>query len=91
MGSGVYSTIHIVFKLLSSQLYTEVTRAFTLHFIPAAKKKHQSQQDEEWSYIKKPPNAFMLYLTEQRSKVMAQLNITRSAAVNAVVGASVSV
>uniref|UniRef100_A0A8C7WZN9 HMG box domain-containing protein n=1 Tax=Oryzias sinensis TaxID=183150 RepID=A0A8C7WZN9_9TELE len=37
-------------------------------------------------YIKKPPNAFMLYLKEQRAKVKAELNITNSAALNKVLG-----
>lgn len=49
------------------------------------KRKREAQQDEE-RYIKKPPNAFMLYLKEQRPKVKAELNITGSAAINAVVG-----
>nr|XP_024657748.1 uncharacterized protein LOC112434287 [Maylandia zebra] len=43
-------------------------------------------QDEDGPYVKKPPNAFMLYLKEQRPKVIAELNIPGSAAVNAVVG-----
>uniref|UniRef100_A0AAZ1X950 HMG box domain-containing protein n=1 Tax=Oreochromis aureus TaxID=47969 RepID=A0AAZ1X950_OREAU len=45
-----------------------------------------TKQDEDQLYIKKPPNAFMIYLKEQRPKVMAELNLTGSAAINAVVG-----
>ncbi|XP_039467506.1 transcription factor 7-like 2 [Oreochromis aureus] len=51
-----------------------------------APKKHQTKQGKDQAYIKKPPNAFMLYLKEQRPKVKAQLNISDSAAVNAAVG-----
>nr|XP_024657437.1 transcription factor 7-like 1-A isoform X1 [Maylandia zebra] len=50
------------------------------------KRKCPAQQDEDGPYVKKPPNAFMLYLKEQRPKVIAELNIPGSAAVNAVVG-----
>ncbi|CAI5680748.1 unnamed protein product [Oreochromis niloticus] len=51
------------------------------------KRTRQSHQDDGRPYIKKPPNAFMLYLKEQRPKVVAELNMSGSAAVNAVVGA----
>uniref|UniRef100_A0A669CLV3 HMG box domain-containing protein n=1 Tax=Oreochromis niloticus TaxID=8128 RepID=A0A669CLV3_ORENI len=51
-----------------------------------APKKHQTKQGKDQAYIKKPPNAFMLYLKEQRPKVKAELNISDSAAVNAAVG-----
>ncbi|KAL3969186.1 MFS transporter (organic cation transporter) [Sarotherodon galilaeus] len=50
------------------------------------KRKCEAKQDEDRLYIKKPPNAFMIYLKEQRPKVTAELNLTASAAVNAVVG-----
>ncbi|XP_055005272.1 transcription factor 7-like 2 [Boleophthalmus pectinirostris] len=38
-------------------------------------------------YIKKPPNAFMLYKAEQRELIMQQFNITNSAEVNRIAGA----
>ncbi|XP_026015836.1 transcription factor 7-like [Astatotilapia calliptera] len=47
----------------------------------------QSHQYDGRPYIKKPPNASMVYLEEQRPKVEAELNVSGSAAVNAVVGA----
>ncbi|XP_030582109.1 transcription factor 7-like 1 [Archocentrus centrarchus] len=50
------------------------------------KRKRHEQQDEDRPYIKKPPNAFMLFLKEQRAKVKAELNINRNEAVNAAVG-----
>ncbi|KAK7907786.1 hypothetical protein WMY93_016398 [Mugilogobius chulae] len=37
-------------------------------------------------YIKKPPNAFMLFRAEQRQRVMQELNITNSAQVNVEIG-----
>ncbi|KAL4000749.1 inhibitor of growth protein 2 [Sarotherodon galilaeus] len=55
-------------------------------FYSCRKRKCRAQQDEDRPYVKKPPNAFMLYLKEQRPKVIAELNIPGSAAVNAVVG-----
>ncbi|XP_030600919.1 transcription factor 7-like 1 isoform X2 [Archocentrus centrarchus] len=57
-----------------------------LNTSPPKKRKRDEQQDNDRSYIKKPPNAFMLYLNEQRAKVMAEFNIKGSATVNAVMG-----
>ncbi|XP_044233317.1 transcription factor 7-like 1 [Thunnus albacares] len=37
-------------------------------------------------YVKKPPNAFMLYMKEQRPNVVAELNIKESAQVNIILG-----
>ncbi|XP_030595667.1 transcription factor 7-like 1 [Archocentrus centrarchus] len=50
------------------------------------RKRHEHQDDEDRVYVKKPPNAFMLFLKEQRPKVKAELTNSASAAVNAVVG-----
>ncbi|XP_061546400.1 transcription factor 7-like 1-C isoform X1 [Phycodurus eques] len=50
------------------------------------KRKSESQEDEEKVYIKKPPNAFMIFRKEQRENVMAQLNIRDSAVANKVLG-----
>ncbi|XP_030613331.1 transcription factor 7-like 1-B [Archocentrus centrarchus] len=53
---------------------------------PAPKKrKRDGHQDEDRPYVKKPPNAFMLFLREQRENVKAELKINGSAAVNAAV------
>ncbi|KAL4006396.1 small subunit ribosomal protein S17e [Sarotherodon galilaeus] len=51
------------------------------------KRPRQSHQDDSRPHIKKPPNASMVYLEEQRPKVVDELNISGSADVNAVVGA----
>uniref|UniRef100_A0A3P9Q598 Transcription factor 7-like 1-B n=2 Tax=Poecilia reticulata TaxID=8081 RepID=A0A3P9Q598_POERE len=46
----------------------------------------KKERDEGRPYVKKPPNAFMLFLKEVRPKVMSELNTNRSAMVNTVVG-----
>ncbi|KAG7523962.1 hypothetical protein JOB18_004930 [Solea senegalensis] len=50
------------------------------------RKKRQRQQDDEQPYIKKPPNAFMLFLKIQRPNVIAELNITNNASINTELG-----
>ncbi|CAB1416859.1 unnamed protein product [Pleuronectes platessa] len=50
------------------------------------KRKHESQQDEERPYIPKPPNAFMLFMKEQRPYVLATHKSTDSATVNMIIG-----
>ncbi|XP_056225737.1 transcription factor 7-like 1-A [Seriola aureovittata] len=50
------------------------------------KRKSEIQQDEGRPYIKKPPNAFMLFRKEQRAKVVAELNNNNNATVNTVIG-----
>ncbi|XP_024661656.1 transcription factor 7-like 1-B [Maylandia zebra] len=67
-------------------MYEYVTPAPPPNTSTPKKRKCPAQQDEDGPYVKKPPNAFMLYLKEQRPKVIAELNIPGSAAVNAVVG-----
>ncbi|KAG7525251.1 hypothetical protein JOB18_024346 [Solea senegalensis] len=50
------------------------------------RKKRQRQQVNKQPYIKKPPNAFMLFLKEQRPKVVAELRITNNAEINTELG-----
>ncbi|XP_041835873.1 transcription factor 7-like 1 [Melanotaenia boesemani] len=52
---------------------------------PCCSQKRKRVNDE-LPYIKKPPNAFLLFLKEQRAAVVAELGITGSAAVNTVLG-----
>lgn len=56
-----------------------------------AKRKRKHQEHDDQPYIKKPLNAFMLFRKEQRPNVVAELNITDSAAINTVLGQRVSV
>ncbi|XP_029945886.1 uncharacterized protein LOC115387345 isoform X2 [Salarias fasciatus] len=57
---------------------------------PIKRKREQpnkeQQLNEDKPYIKKPPNAFMLFLKEQRPIVSAEIGVKESAVVNAEVG-----
>lgn len=55
------------------------------------KRKYGKQHEEDRSYTKKPPNAFMLFMREQRPKVEPELRKKGSAVVNTVLGQRVSV
>ncbi|XP_071334112.1 transcription factor 7-like 1-B isoform X3 [Trachinotus anak] len=50
------------------------------------KRKRDSQEDDGRPYIKKPPNAFMIFRDEQRPKVTAELNDNNSATPNTILG-----
>ncbi|XP_034997458.2 transcription factor Sox-10 [Hippoglossus stenolepis] len=50
------------------------------------KRKRVIEEDDDTQYVKKPPNAFMLYRKEQRPKVLAELRNSDSAAVNTIIG-----
>lgn len=52
---------------------------------------HQEKEDEKKPHIKKPLNAFMLYMREERPKVVAQCNVKESATINQILGQRVSV
>lgn len=54
-------------------------------------KTRENQQDDDCPYIKRPPNAFMLYIKEQKPNVVAEWTIKGSAAVNSILGKRVSV
>lgn len=54
------------------------------------KRKRSSQSDCNRQYVKRPPNAFMIYRKEQRPHVVAETNITDCAAVNKILGQKVS-
>lgn len=46
---------------------------------------HLEKEDKRF-YIKKPLNAFMLYMREERPKVVAQCNVKESATINQILG-----
>ncbi|XP_077594028.1 uncharacterized protein LOC144210934 isoform X2 [Stigmatopora nigra] len=56
--------------------------------ITSAKRKRRRRRvrDADQPYVKKPPNAFMCFLKEQRQHVKAQMNLKDSASVNTVLG-----
>ncbi|XP_062414806.1 transcription factor 7-like 1-A [Pungitius pungitius] len=46
----------------------------------------QDKEDEKKPHIKKPLNAFMLYMREERPKVVAQCKVKESATINQILG-----
>ncbi|XP_072306322.1 uncharacterized protein [Eucyclogobius newberryi] len=52
----------------------------------AASRKRKLDETEGKPYIKKPPNAFMLFKAEQRHNVVEELKITNSAHITVVLG-----
>jgi len=49
-----------------------------------------SLAEKKKPHIKKPLNAFMLYMKEMRSKVVAECTLKESAAINQILGRRVS-
>ena len=64
--------------------------------IQTEKQQQQQQQQQESAnekkkpHIKKPLNAFMLYMKEMRAKVVAECTLKESAAINQILGRRVS-
>uniref|UniRef100_A0A3Q3WAA4 HMG box domain-containing protein n=1 Tax=Mola mola TaxID=94237 RepID=A0A3Q3WAA4_MOLML len=58
----------------------------TLLFFSCRKQKKRRQKEEKEAYVTKPPNAFMLFMKEQRPNVGPQVRCKGSAAVNAFLG-----
>lgn len=50
----------------------------------------QEREDEKKPHIKKPLNAFMLYMRDERPKVVAQCKVKESATINQILGQRVS-
>lgn len=63
---------------------------FCLSFPPATFRKPQHEQRKEQEpkrpHIKKPLNAFMLYMKEMRANVVAECTLKESAAINQILG-----
>lgn len=51
----------------------------------------QMERDQSKSHIKKPLNAFMIYMKEMRAKVIAESTLKESAAINQILGKRVCV
>ncbi|KAM9837385.1 uncharacterized protein ACBR49_018085 [Aulostomus maculatus] len=91
-GAQVSTDISLVLKHQGAgEVVYKVAAPSTSAILPpntstSKERKAEDQQDEDRPYIKKPPNAFMLYVKERRQKVMAELNIRNNAEVNAVLG-----
>lgn len=66
-------------------------RSFTglcLSILSISRKHQDSKKEEEKKkpHIKKPLNAFMLYMKEMRAKVVAECTLKESAAINQILG-----
>ncbi|XP_032394217.1 transcription factor 7-like 1-D isoform X2 [Etheostoma spectabile] len=70
------------------EMLYEVIAKDPLNTFNSRKRKRETQQDDSRPYVKKPPNAFMLFIKEQRLSVEAEFNIKgiTSAAVNRILG-----
>ncbi|XP_044592345.1 uncharacterized protein LOC123270387 isoform X2 [Cotesia glomerata] len=62
----------------SSSLSSDITKAQDTG--------QQNNQDKKKPHIKKPLNAFMLYMKEMRAKVVAECTLKESAAINQILG-----
>ena len=58
---------------------------------PHRKRKRVIEEDDDTHYVKKPPNAFMLYRKEQRPIVLAENRNSDCAAVNTIIGQMVTI
>lgn len=48
------------------------------------------KEEEKKPHVKKPLNAFMLYMKEMRAKVVAECTLKESAAINQILGRKVT-
>ena len=55
-----------------------------------AEMERKKQAKNSKPHIKKPLNAFMLYMKEQRAKVVSECTLKESAAINQILGRKVS-
>uniref|UniRef100_A0A3B4TFA8 HMG box domain-containing protein n=1 Tax=Seriola dumerili TaxID=41447 RepID=A0A3B4TFA8_SERDU len=76
----------LLYGIPAERLLPTVSTAPPSNTPVSQKRKRESQQGDGWPYVKKPPNAFMLFRKEQRPNVVTELNISDSAAVNTVLG-----
>lgn len=60
-------------------------------FLPLSCRKKEAIQEEPDVYVKKPPNAFMIFLKEQRRLVAPELKASGSMATTAYLGSMASV
>ncbi|XP_044031476.1 transcription factor 7-like 1-B [Siniperca chuatsi] len=76
----------VVYRIAADVFTPSYSAAPPLNTSVSQKRKHENQWDGDWPYVKKPPNAFMLFMKEQRPNVVAELNVSESAAVNTILG-----
>ncbi|XP_008421718.1 transcription factor 7-like 1 [Poecilia reticulata] len=79
----LYNAVHAPLNVNTSNMFTHSSLLFADN---RHNRRVRDRRDEGRPYVKKPPNAFMLFLKEIRPKVMSELNTNKSAMVNTVVG-----
>lgn len=76
-------------RSMGSALGEVVYQMVYAHLLSPLSRKHQDSKKEEEKkkpHIKKPLNAFMLYMKEMRAKVVAECTLKESAAINQILG-----
>lgn len=67
-----------------------VNSIFSIFWISRKSPVPPKKEDDKRPHIKKPLNAFMLYMKEMRAKVVAECTLKESAAINQILGRRVS-
>lgn len=77
----------------SHRLIIPPTRFLTLLYCFPRKPQHEQRKEQEPKrpHIKKPLNAFMLYMKEMRANVVAECTLKESAAINQILGRRVRI
>uniref|UniRef100_A0AAR2KPK9 HMG box domain-containing protein n=1 Tax=Pygocentrus nattereri TaxID=42514 RepID=A0AAR2KPK9_PYGNA len=73
---------------MNASMSSLVSSRFSPHVVPHHPHVHviNYKEDEKKPHIKKPLNAFMLYMKEMRAKVVAECTLKESAAINQILG-----
>uniref|UniRef100_A0A3P8U8U9 Transcription factor 7 like 1a n=1 Tax=Amphiprion percula TaxID=161767 RepID=A0A3P8U8U9_AMPPE len=75
-----------VFTAFCLYLYIDVLSGCLFSCSRLMSDVQQDKEDEKKPHIKKPLNAFMLYMREERPKVVAQCKVKESATINQILG-----
>uniref|UniRef100_A0A8C9RHG5 HMG box domain-containing protein n=1 Tax=Scleropages formosus TaxID=113540 RepID=A0A8C9RHG5_SCLFO len=73
-------------NVISCKWLRKVDTDTVLLFISRRKRSDLKNEDEKKNHIKKPLNAFMLYMKEMRAKVVSECMLKESAAINQILG-----
>ncbi|KAL7401655.1 hypothetical protein ABVT39_002726 [Epinephelus coioides] len=76
----------VLYKVPEGHFALPVPAVPPLNTSSSKKRKREKEQSNERPYVKKPLNAFMLFLKEHRAKAGAELQGRGSAAINTVLG-----
>lgn len=82
----LYNILNKGFPYPTSQLEFAQLEAERSHLKRKREEEERKRQEEEKPHVKKPLNAFMLYMKEQRQKVVQECTLKESAAINQILG-----